>query len=196
MLNSRRVLTVMAINQTSLALHRVLARGIDLSRLYTLPLAYVEFWTEAPSPDLELALQNMANHEAHRPLVLPSSQLIALSNLNALICWKMEERNHNMKALKVCGSEYDSMRLRIHNFEESDYRLLCLTKGSMEPEFEHMRSAWDEHISAKMHSKQKLIGFDRSGNEVEIEAATSRITWAPKALRFERNVEESLPPMV
>ena len=171
---------------TQITLDKVLARGIDLSWLSSHPVAYIEYWKESPSPDLEPAIQAIANHKTRKALVLPPPQRTALSSLNALICWKIEEKKYDKAVLKHFVAEYDVGRLWVHDLEESDHGFLCVMDGDM-PAFENMKRAWADEAIAKITSEQGYMYIGPPRREEETKEGTTPVSWMSNKLYIKEN---------
>ena len=160
-------------------------RGIHLTHLCKLSIAYLEFWASPPSVELENALRAILDRKPQKSLILSLPQCAALRVLGGFRAWSIEINNNGERFLKSSGHEYDINRTkRRRGYTNREYGLLRHAGGTVSA-FESLNAERVLAMSVKARSGGRMVIFiDRFGQETEARHDLDTIFWFRKSMNF------------
>ena len=175
--NFARVVTAITINECRV-------RGIYLTHLCDLSIAYLEFWASPPSPELKSALCEILYRNPQRALILSLPQCKALRALGGYRVWAIEIGNDGKRVLKTIGHGCDRERTkRRRGYIHTEYGLLCCAGRGKVSTFEVLKTRYVRAMSAKAgFGGLATIGIDPFGQEVVRKHDEDAILWVGKAM--------------
>lgn len=177
--NIGRVVTAITINECR-------GRGIPLTDLNNLSIAYLEFWALPPSLDLENAFRELLCREPQKTLILSLPQCTALRVLGGFRAWSFEIGGNGQRVLKQTGQGCDAVRTkRRRGYIHTEYGLLCCAEGRPVSTFKTLKAEYvrAKSVRARLRGVTAIV-VDPFGQEFDYKHDQDAIRWVGKAMYF------------